>query len=119
MLRSITATEQANELLDLACLHYGVAPGAPSVSGYPESPARRKRAARILERHPEVARHSIHTPVVCGDLKAMELAGGPGFYRELGLERLFRDMQGAPYHALPEKKQQVFSGRLAFGMEPV
>ncbi len=51
--------------------------------------------------------------------KAMELAGGAGFYRQLGLERLFRDIQAAPYHPLPEKKQQLFSGRVTLGMDPV
>jgi Acyl-CoA dehydrogenase, C-terminal domain len=29
---------------------------------------------------------------------AMEVAGGAGFFREAGLERLFRDVQGARYH---------------------
>jgi alkylation response protein AidB-like acyl-CoA dehydrogenase len=28
----------------------------------------------------------------------MEVAGGAGFFREAGLERLFRDVQGARYH---------------------
>lgn len=51
--------------------------------------------------------------------KALEVAGGPGFFRRLGLERLFRDVQGAAYHPMPEKKQQLFSGRLALGLDPV
>lgn len=51
--------------------------------------------------------------------KAMEAAGGPGFFRRLGLERLFRDAQGGAYHPLPEKRQQLFSGRLALGLDPV
>ena len=42
--------------------------------------------------------------------KAMEIAGGPGFYRSFGLERLFRDVQAANYHPLPEKEQQFFTG---------
>jgi alkylation response protein AidB-like acyl-CoA dehydrogenase len=29
---------------------------------------------------------------------AMEVAGGAAFFRSLGLERLFRDAQGARYH---------------------
>lgn len=51
--------------------------------------------------------------------KAMEVAGGAGFFRKLGLERLMRDAFAADYHPLPEKKQQVFSGRIALGMDPV
>jgi alkylation response protein AidB-like acyl-CoA dehydrogenase len=42
--------------------------------------------------------------------KAMEIAGGEGFYRDFGLERLFRDVQAARYHPLPERDQTYFSG---------
>jgi acyl-CoA dehydrogenase len=49
--------------------------------------------------------------------KAMEAAGGAGFYRSLGLERLFRDVQGARYHPLQEKPQTVYTGRHALGVD--
>ena len=49
--------------------------------------------------------------------KAMEVAGGAAFYREHGLERLFRDVQGARYHPLQEKVQLRMSGRLALGLD--
>ena len=49
--------------------------------------------------------------------KAMEVAGGAGFYRALGLERLFRDVQAARYHPLQEKPQTVFTGRFALGLD--
>ncbi|MEO6164235.1 MAG: acyl-CoA dehydrogenase family protein [Candidatus Binatia bacterium] len=42
--------------------------------------------------------------------KAMEFVGGAGFYRGFGLERLFRDVQAARYHPLPESEQVKFSG---------
>jgi len=42
--------------------------------------------------------------------KAMEIAGGQGFYRNFGLERLFRDVQAAHYHPLQEKDQHAFCG---------
>lgn len=42
--------------------------------------------------------------------RAMEIAGGAGFHQNFGLERLFRDMQAAKYHPLPEKEQQPFLG---------
>jgi alkylation response protein AidB-like acyl-CoA dehydrogenase len=51
--------------------------------------------------------------------KTMEVAGGRSFFRSAGLERLFRDVQGARYHPLPEKAQQRFTGRLALGLDPV
>jgi acyl-CoA dehydrogenase len=49
--------------------------------------------------------------------KALEVAGGAGFHRALGLERLFRDVQAARYHPLQEKPQTVFTGRFALGLD--
>lgn len=42
--------------------------------------------------------------------KAMNIVGGPGFYRSFGLEKLFRDVQAAKYHPLQEKDQLRFTG---------
>ncbi len=49
---------------------------------------------------------------------AMEVAGGAGFFRSAGLERLFRDLQGARYHALRGPAQRRYAGRLALGLDP-
>ncbi|MBT5050417.1 MAG: acyl-CoA/acyl-ACP dehydrogenase [Rhodospirillaceae bacterium] len=51
--------------------------------------------------------------------KAMETAGGIGFYRKTGLERLLRDAHAVRYHPLPEKRQQHFTGRLALDLDPI
>jgi alkylation response protein AidB-like acyl-CoA dehydrogenase len=51
--------------------------------------------------------------------KALEVVGGAAFFRSLGLERLFRDVQGARYHPLHEKRQHLFTGRMALGLDPV
>ncbi|NHC33827.1 acyl-CoA dehydrogenase family protein [Scytonema millei] len=48
---------------------------------------------------------------------AMEIAGGSAFYRKLGLEKLFRDIQGVRYHPLREEAQRKLSGQLAFGWD--
>jgi alkylation response protein AidB-like acyl-CoA dehydrogenase len=48
---------------------------------------------------------------------AMEVAGGAGFFRSAGLERLFRDVQGARYHALRGPAQRRYAGRLALGFD--
>jgi alkylation response protein AidB-like acyl-CoA dehydrogenase len=48
---------------------------------------------------------------------AMEIAGGSAFYRKLGLEKLFRDLQGVRYHPLREEAQRKLSGQLAFGLD--
>ncbi|HYD45499.1 MAG TPA: hypothetical protein VEA79_09590 [Phenylobacterium sp.] len=47
---------------------------------------------------------------------AMEVAGGAGFYRAAGLERRFRDIQGARYHPLQAGPQAQFAGSLALGL---
>jgi alkylation response protein AidB-like acyl-CoA dehydrogenase len=51
--------------------------------------------------------------------KAMEVVGGGAFFRSLGLERLWRDVQGALYHPLHEKRQHLFTGRMTLGLDPV
>jgi alkylation response protein AidB-like acyl-CoA dehydrogenase len=48
---------------------------------------------------------------------AMEVASGAGFFRDLGLERLFRDVQGARYHPVRGSAQLLYSGRLALGLD--
>jgi alkylation response protein AidB-like acyl-CoA dehydrogenase len=51
--------------------------------------------------------------------KSVEVVGGTALFRTVGLERLWRDIQGAPFHPLPEKKQLMFSGRVALGLSPI
>lgn len=43
---------------------------------------------------------------------AMEATGGTAFYRSKGIERLFRDAQGARYHPLRDGEQRRLSGQL-------
>jgi len=49
--------------------------------------------------------------------RAMEVAGGAAFYRKTGLERAFRDIQGARYHPLQEGPQLALTGRVALGLD--
>ena len=49
--------------------------------------------------------------------KALDVAGGAGFYRSAGLEQRFRDLQGARFHPLREREQQLYAGRMALGEE--
>jgi alkylation response protein AidB-like acyl-CoA dehydrogenase len=51
--------------------------------------------------------------------KALEAAGGAGFYRKAGLERLLRDAHAGQFHPLPAKRQQRFTGRIALGLDPI
>ena len=58
-----------------------------------------------------VARHAIETVEL-----AMELAGGASFYRATGLERRFRDIQGARFHPLQAGPQARYAGAMALGL---
>jgi alkylation response protein AidB-like acyl-CoA dehydrogenase len=49
--------------------------------------------------------------------KALEAAGGAGFYRAAGLERALRDIQASRYHPLPEKPQTRLTGRHLLGLD--
>jgi alkylation response protein AidB-like acyl-CoA dehydrogenase len=51
--------------------------------------------------------------------KALETVGGAGLYRDLGLERLVRDLHGAQFHPLQAKRQHRFTGRMALGLDPI
>lgn len=66
---------------------------------------------RIFVGRTLVARAAIRTVE-----KAMEAAGGAGFYRKTGLERIWRDVQAARYHPLQEKAQARLAGRVALGL---
>jgi alkylation response protein AidB-like acyl-CoA dehydrogenase len=68
----------------------------------------------ILVRKTIVAEHVLATVE-----KALEAAGGAGFYRKAGLERFLRDAHGVQFHPLPAKRQHRFTGRIALGLDPI
>jgi alkylation response protein AidB-like acyl-CoA dehydrogenase len=68
--------------------------------------------SRSLTRRTLVARAALATVSA-----AMDAAGGAAFFRANGLERLFRDVQGARYHPLHEGAQRVLAAKAALGME--
>ena len=94
-----------------------------------EMMATRLAVARMIElaRRPKLDFESTNEILICRTLaarhaigtveKAMEVAGGVGFYRSFGLERLFRDVQAARYHPLTEKPQLQHAGRAALGLD--
>ncbi|SHJ99266.1 Acyl-CoA dehydrogenase [Roseomonas rosea] len=47
---------------------------------------------------------------------SMELGGGESFLRSNGLERLFRDIQGARFHPLQSGPQARYAGAMALGL---
>lgn len=46
---------------------------------------------------------------------AMEITGGTSIFKSYELERLFRDVQAAGFHTLPEKQQLQFTGEFLLG----
>ncbi|NVJ97256.1 MAG: acyl-CoA/acyl-ACP dehydrogenase [Alphaproteobacteria bacterium] len=71
-------------------------------------------ASQILVRKSVCANH-----VILAVEKALEVAGGAAFFRKNGLEQLLRDAHAGQFHPLPEKRQQLFTGRLMAGLSPV
>ena len=51
--------------------------------------------------------------------KALEMVGGGGFFRSVGLERLVRDIHAVQFHPLQAKRQHRFTGRAALGLDPI
>jgi len=49
--------------------------------------------------------------------KALDVAGGAGFFSEAGLERRFRDLQAARFHPLQDRQQQLYAGRFVLGRD--
>jgi indole-3-acetate monooxygenase len=47
---------------------------------------------------------------------AMEAAGGAAYFRSHGLERRFRDIQGARYHPMQSGPQSQYAGAMAMGL---
>jgi alkylation response protein AidB-like acyl-CoA dehydrogenase len=68
----------------------------------------------ILVRKTIAAEHVLATAE-----KALEAAGGAGFYRKRWLEQLLRDAHAAQFHPLSAKRQHRFTGRLALGLDPI
>jgi acyl-CoA dehydrogenase len=66
----------------------------------------------ILKRRTICGNAAVHTVE-----KAMDVVGGASFFRAAGLERRFRDVQGARHHPLPEKRQLEFTGRFVLGLD--
>jgi alkylation response protein AidB-like acyl-CoA dehydrogenase len=75
----------------------------------PPGPARTSRTAIARTHAGQGAIESVE--------RAMELVGGESFYRDLGLERAFRDVQGARFHPMREMPQLEFTGRVALGLD--
>jgi acyl-CoA dehydrogenase len=101
MENALTTGQLAVQDMVQICADYGFAPEVPTANAIL---IRKSIAADALRRAVE---------------KALETVGGAGLFRSMGLERLLRDIHGAQFHPLQEKRQQRFTGRVTLGLDPV
>ena len=70
--RARSHADRVRLFLEKSAIRYMTAPGTAQWNTYePDRPARGVYAARLLSRHPEIARDSIHTAVAAGDVEAV------------------------------------------------
>jgi alkylation response protein AidB-like acyl-CoA dehydrogenase len=123
----------AESARDIAMGLAGKKPATPFVLDLAGRVENELRAAQLAHRH-MVATAEMNAPsassvnevmigraLVAGHaIKAvelsLELAGGAGFYRANGLERRFRDIQGARFHPMQQGPQAAYAGSMALGL---
>ena len=71
--------------------------------------------SNLIYRHKTIATNAAISAVE----KSLAVAGGQSYFRGLGLERRFRDIQAARFHPFQEPRQYRFSGRIALGLDPI
>jgi ankyrin repeat protein len=85
--RARSHADRVQLFLEKSAIRYSVAPGSRQWNTYePDRPIRGQLAARLLERHPEIARDSIHTAVATGDIDLVRgmLARNPSLADQRG-----------------------------------
>ena len=101
MENALTTGQLAVQDMVQICADYDFAPEVPTANAVL---IRKSIAADALRRAVE---------------KALETVGGAGLFRSMGLERLLRDIHGAQFHPLSEKRQLRYTGRVTLGLDPV
>jgi alkylation response protein AidB-like acyl-CoA dehydrogenase len=102
---AILAGEMENQMVTAQLAHASLVELVATAKPGPET------TAAVMAR-----RTVLVNAVIASVQKALELAGGAGFYRNTGLERAFRDVQAARYHPMPEKMQTRLTGRVMLGL---
>jgi acyl-CoA dehydrogenase len=102
---AILAGEMENQIVTAQLAHASLVELVATAKPGPET------TAAVMAR-----RTVLVNAVIAAVQKALELAGGAGFYRNTGLERAFRDVQAARYHPMPEKMQTRLTGRVMLGL---
>ena len=127
--RAIAARSQADRVrlfLEKSANRYSVAPASAQWNTYePDKPVRGELAARLLARHPEIVRDSIHTAVAAHDLEAVQeflkrdpaaanQPGGPDGWTPL-LRLAYTRM---PIDALNQNAVKIATALLDHGADP-
>lgn len=92
------------EFLEHSCLHYGIRPTTSTWDRlYRDAPSRWDYAARILSRHPDLARHSLHAAAVSGNVAEVEriLKERPQAVHEKGGPQAWEPLLYVCYGRLP------------------
>jgi alkylation response protein AidB-like acyl-CoA dehydrogenase len=63
-----------------------------------------------------IGRRLVATHAIRAVELAMEAAGGAAYFRDKGIERRFRDIQGARYHPMQPGQQAEYAGSMALGL---
>jgi acyl-CoA dehydrogenase len=105
VLVQVMAGEMENQLITAQLAHEGMVALTATAKPGPAT------TSAMLARRVILAKAAIATVD-----KALEVAGGASFYRDKGLERLFRDVQAARFHPMPEKQQARLTGRVLLGL---
>jgi ankyrin repeat protein len=93
--------------LEHSCIHYGRRPATSTWDRtYVDTAERRRYAARILARHPELARQSIHAAAVSGDVAEVErqLRERPARVHEKGGPQQWEPLLYVCYGRLPTEE---------------
>jgi len=109
---SIPVSEVGGMLTQLTVARMALTEMVRLVDGYSLSPSTETADAAL--RRKAIATDAVDSVVE----QAADLVGGAGFLRGHPIERIVRDVRAMRYHPLPARKQRVFTGRVAVGMEP-
>jgi acyl-CoA dehydrogenase len=101
MKNELAIAQLAVEDMVRICNNYAFAPGMENADAIL---TRKSIAARAVKSSVELA---------------ASVTGGPGFFKSHPIERIVRDIRAIQFHPLPEKHQQLFSGRITLGLDPL
>jgi ankyrin repeat protein len=84
--RARSHADRVGLFLEKSAIRYSTAPGSQEWNTYePDRPHRGQLAARLLQRHPEIARENLQTAVAAGDLEAVRtFLADPGLADQRG-----------------------------------